>query len=260
MKAIVFDNAGTILRRVTVLLNMYDKTYSYDTNTIDIVNQNINKVIIVFQTPTGKLIKTNSTIHQYLKDNPECFEISYSNKSVTKNEVINALNNDKSTINDIKMTAYELINKYDIEICSGSALIVDLENNCIDYVYTAGGMFFDGVKTVIQKLKEEEFHIYIASGDNLPSLTKIANILDIDNNNVYDTSNKNRKAQIVSNLQDKGFYVYMVGNQTNDELALQQADTGILTLEQKEKIPDYLKDNSDYVISHITEVIDIVCN
>ncbi len=258
MKSVVFDNAGTILRRVSVLVNMHDKSFSFETNTIGIAHENINKILVVIQTPTEKLIKKQGFIIDYLKENPDEFEISYSQKDFTKDDVLNSLSNNKTTINDIKLSALKIVEEYDIEICSGSALIIDMEKSSIDYVYTAGGMFFKDTKKVFQYLKNKDIHIYIASGDNRQSLNKIAKILDIPQQDVFDTSNRTAKEKIVKSLQQKGDFVYMVGNNTNDELAINQADVGILSLEQKEELPEYLKNSADYVIDSIGEVIKIV--
>ena len=46
MKAIVFDNAGTILKRVTALKDMSTNNIVFETNTIGIVNENIESLIL----------------------------------------------------------------------------------------------------------------------------------------------------------------------------------------------------------------------
>lgn len=48
MKAIVFDNAGTILKRVTSLKDMSTNNIIFETNTIGIANKNENNIILVF--------------------------------------------------------------------------------------------------------------------------------------------------------------------------------------------------------------------
>ena len=126
MKAIVFDNAGTILKRVTSLKDMSTNNIIFETNTIGIANKNENNIILVFQTPTKDLIKLNTKIIDFLKTNKEAYEISYSQKNFTKNDVIEALEQDTTTFKDIAETAHALINRYDIEICSGSAMIINI--------------------------------------------------------------------------------------------------------------------------------------
>lgn len=141
MKAIVFDNAGTIIKRVSTLKDMSTNKLIYETNTIDMVNKNDESLILVFQTPTKELIKNDMKIIDYLKNHKNSYEIAYSTKEYSKSDVIEALQNEKGQISDIKESAFALIEKYDIEICSGSALIVNIKEQKIDYAYTAGGIF-----------------------------------------------------------------------------------------------------------------------
>ncbi|MCI5867575.1 MAG: HAD family hydrolase [Methanosphaera sp.] len=258
MKCVVFDNAGTLLRRVTAIKQLETSNIFYETNTIGIANEKPGRIIVVMQQPTKELIKHDKTIAEYMKENPEKFEISYSQKSIEKQQLIEKLENDTTKISQITTTAKALIRKYDIEICSGSAIIIDTTNGVIEYVYTAGGVFFNETKNTINTLNENSYEVYIASGDNKQSLNKIAQILGVNPENVYDTANREIKKQIVETLQNQGNYVYMVGNNTNDELALKSSDTSILTVEQKEELPEYLLKSVDYKIDSIGEVIDII--
>ena len=102
MKAIVFDNAGTILKRVTALKEVSTNKIIYETNTIGMVNEKDESIIIVFQTPTNELIQQDGKIIDYLKNNMDSFEISYSKKEYNKQDVICALKNDLTNIVDIK--------------------------------------------------------------------------------------------------------------------------------------------------------------
>jgi Cu+-exporting ATPase len=258
MKAIVFDNAGTILKRVTSLKDMSNNNIIFETNTIGIANKNEDSLILVFQTPTKKLMKFDCKIIDFLGNNKESYEISYSQKKFSKDEVIEALKNDETTFKDIADTAHALINRYDIEICSGSAMIVNIAQKKIEYVYTAGGLFFDETRNLVRKLQEIQIPIYIASGDNKQSLFKIASILNIPEGNVYHTCNMNCKEKVVSSLQKKYSHVTMVGNHTNDILAIKKADTGILSIQQGEKLPKNLKESADFVVSDIFQVLKIV--
>ena len=88
--------------------------------------------------------------------------------------VIEALEQDTTTFKDIAETAHALINRYDIEICSGSAMIINISEKKIEYVYTAGGLFFDKTEFLFKKLHDMQIPVYIASGDNEHSLKKIA--------------------------------------------------------------------------------------
>lgn len=258
MKAIVFDNAGTILKRVTALNDLTNEKIIFETNTIGMVNKNQDTLLLVFQTPTKKLIQNNCKIIDYLKKNRESFEISYSRKSYTKDEVIQALENDTTMMSQIRVSAKALIEKYDLEICSGSAMIVNIKQQKIEYVYTAGGLFFTGTPNLFKRLNEMPLSIYIASGDNKQSLNRIATILNIDKSNIYHTCNVGCKRKVVEKLQTKYEKVIMVGNQANDLLAIRQSDIGILSIQQKEELPDELLSSADYIIDNIKQVLKIV--
>lgn len=259
MKAIVFDNAGTIIKRVTALKDMIGNKIVFETNTIDMVNKNDESLILVFQTPTKNLIKKGDIkVIDYLKKNRNAFEIGYSKNNYTKNDVIQALEKDTTCFSDINDSAKALINQYEIEICSGSALIVDMGKKRIDYAYTAGGLFFQDTLNLFKSLQNNNYDIFIASGDNKQSLLKIATILNVPHNNIYDTCNINCKRHVILKLQEKYDEVTMVGNNTNDYLAIKQANKGILTTQQGEKLPNYLLNSADYVINKISDVLKIV--
>ena len=62
----------------------------------------------------------------------------------------------------------------------------------------------------------------------------------------------------MANLQDEGYKVMMVGDGPNDILAFEQADSAVLTVEQKDgDFPDKLKEYADFVIEDISEVLQI---
>lgn len=259
--AVVFDNAGTILRRVTAIKYVHSDEIFYETNTIGIANENDERVILVIQKPTPELIKdSSSSIYEFLLSNPDLFEISYSQKEYSKEDVLSKIAGDPTTISEIKKTAHELIDKYDIEICSGSALIINMSIGCIEYVFTAGGMFFSHTIDIMDYLHKNNYDIYIASGDNKPSLMKIADKLKIVHTNVYDTTNRQGKMGLILKLKEDYSKVIMVGNNTNDELALEASDISILTHEQKEELPKYLEEQVDYNIDSISEIKNIIIN
>ncbi|MBR0471930.1 MAG: HAD family hydrolase [Methanosphaera sp.] len=260
MKAIVFDNAGTIIKRVTALKDMNSNKLIFETNTIGLVNKNDDSLMLVFQTPTKQLIQHDKKIIDYLKENVEKFEIGYSKKNYTKHDVIQVLEHDTSTLDDIRESVLSLIKNYDIDICSGSALIINMGTKKIDYVYTAGGLFFKDTLNVFKHLKKLDYHIFIASGDNKQSLSKIAKTLNIPQNNIYDTCNVDCKEKVICKLQEKHDKVIMVGNNTNDYLALKKADISILTTEQGEKLPEYLLSSVNFVINKISDVLKIIEN
>jgi Cu+-exporting ATPase len=49
----------------------------------------------------------------------------------------------------------------------------------------------------------------------------------------------------------------MVGNSANDLLAIEEADIGVLTLQQEENVPEKLYNISDVVIYNIKDILAI---
>ncbi|MDO5825890.1 MAG: hypothetical protein BZ137_04915 [Methanosphaera sp. rholeuAM130] len=257
MKAIVFDNAGTILQRKTIIKDMSTKKVFFNTDTIGIANKNNKNIIVVFQTPVDELYDfRDMSIREFMLMHESSFEIAYSQIKVTDDELLDVIADD-AKISDILET-YEVLLTENVRIISGAALIVNIFTGEITHVYTAGGLLFGYTSDVMDFLKKEGFEIYIASGDNKHSLNEISSILNIAKNNIYSTCNVNCKEAVIEKLQKEGYYVYMVGNHTNDLLAIKKADTGILTLQQRELLPKRLISEADYVISSIDMVIDVV--
>jgi Cu+-exporting ATPase len=82
-------------------------------------------------------------------------------------------------------------------------------------------------QTVIQRLKQQGFKIYLVTGDNSVTATRIATQLFIKPENVFAEVRPEKKAELVKNLQQQGERVAFVGDGINDAPALEQADLGI---------------------------------
>ncbi|MBP3886190.1 MAG: HAD family hydrolase, partial [Cellulosilyticum sp.] len=199
MKAIVFDNAGTILQRKTVIKDISMNKLFFSTDTIGIANKNINNIIVVFQTPAEKFYDfADMSIREYMLNFPSSFEIAYSQINISREKLLDILWDDV-LVKDILET-YEILLTKDVKIVSGVALIVDTSCGKITHVYTAGGLFFKYTYDVMDYLKSNGFEIFIASGDNKQSLHEISNILNIPENNIHSTCNINCKEAVVDKL------------------------------------------------------------
>lgn len=122
-----------------------------------------------------------------------------------------------------------------MELCNGSALIVDMDLGVIAYTITSG-KFFPKVFETIETLKSCGIEIFIASGDRKGAINRLANLLDIPEDNVLGTVSTRGKCEVVSILKDSGYKVMMVGEGINDLLAFKNADVSVLTIEQQEEI------------------------
>ncbi|WP_297899542.1 HAD family hydrolase [Methanobrevibacter sp.] len=259
-KAIVFDNSGTLLERCRVVKNI--KTGKYENNSsLDLIDEIGNSALIVIQTDTKKCIMLangEKKLYDFIKKNNIPLDISYSSSNISKDEILPILKNSNIKLKEFHETAYQLSAENNfIELCSGSAFILNLDTNEVDYVITAGGKVFPYVSDVIKTLKNRGIDTFIASGDRAKSLYELAEIIGLPEDNVFKTANTKRKREIVSKLQEKGYKVMMVGNGPNDILAFEKADLAVLTLEQNEEVSQKVFDAADIVINQICELLDI---
>jgi len=73
---------------------------------------------------------------------------------------------------------------------------------------------------------------FIASGDRVTKLERMADHLGIPRDRVYGVATPTVKAQIVSDLRQEYDRVLMVGDGINDLCAMRNADIAILTVQQ----------------------------
>ncbi|MCK9152353.1 HAD family hydrolase [Methanobacterium alcaliphilum] len=259
-KAVVFDNSGTLIKRYRALKNIKTSEICDYMNSMDIVDYTGNRALVVLQTDPAKCLinaKGDQTIYQFIKNNNVDFDISYSTNDVNKEDVLKSLKQDNSTIKDIQDSIKAVLDKkYNVQICSGSGFIMDMDTNKVEFTITAGGKIFPEVSEVINTLKKMNIDIFIASGDRKGSLKQLAQFISIPPNNVFGTASTKRKKEIVRQLKEK-YKVMMVGNGSNDILAFEEADIGVLTLQQEEDVPEKVFSAADVVIYNIREILNI---
>ncbi len=260
MKAVVFDNSGTLIKRYRAIKDLRNGVICDDINSIDVVDHDKNRALVVLQTDPSKCInkaRSDQTIWHFLKKNNVKFDVSYSDVDIGKDELLNAIKYDKSYMKDVQDTYCTVVKKhYNVHICSGSGFIVNMKRGKIEFTITAGGKIFEEVPYVVNELKKRGIEIFVASGDRKISLEQLADFINIPKENIYDTANSRRKKEIVSELKKK-YKVMMVGNSSNDALALEEADVGVLTLQQGETPPEKVHGKADYVIKNIIDILKI---
>ena len=259
-KAIVFDNSGTLLDRCrSVKHTTTDKRIAH--SSLDLIDEMGNSALVVLQTDTKKCImnaKREKSLYDFIKDNEIPLDISYSSADIKEEDVLPLIKDSPIKVKDFQEAAKELHAENDfIELCSGSAFILNVDNNKVEYVIAAGGKVFPHVKNVIKTLHNRGIDTFIASGDRTKSLDELAEIIELPKENVFKTANTQRKKEIVAKLKQDGYKVMMVGNGPNDILAFKEADLGVLTLEQNEKVSKKVFDAADIVITQICQVLDI---
>jgi Cu+-exporting ATPase len=260
MKAVVFDNSGTLISRYRAIKDL-NSGFIYDhISSIDLVDKNPHRALVVLQTdPSTCLVNARSdqTIHQFIERNKVPFDISYSSSDIKKEDVLTLIKNENAKISDIQDTIQAVVEKdYNVQICSGSGFIMNTSTGHIEFTITAGGKIFPEVPGVVEELKKRSFHIYVASGDRMKSLEELASFINIPSENVFGTADSWRKKEIVAGLRSR-YKVMMVGNSANDILALKEADLGVLTTQQAEETAQKVFDAADVVVSNIKDILDI---
>ena len=146
MKAVVFDNSGTLIKRYRAIKNLKTGEICDDVSSIDIVDYDLNRALVVLQTDPSKCIinaKSDQTIRHFIKNNNVKFDISYSAKGIEKEDLLEIIKDDNAMVADIQDTVKSVIKKhYNVQICSGSGFIMNLDTGNIEFTITAGGKIF----------------------------------------------------------------------------------------------------------------------
>lgn len=260
MKAVVFDNSGTLISRYRAIKDIKSGLISDHVSSIDLVDQHPHRALVVLQTDPATCIinaRPNQTIHEFISRNKVPFDISYSSLDFDKNELLDLIKDEKTQVSDIQDTIRAVIDKqYNVQICSGSGFILNLQKGQIDFTITAGGKIFPEVPEVVEELKKRGIHIYVASGDRTKSLEQLASFINIPSDNVFGTAHSKRKKEIVQELK-KRYKVMMVGNSANDILALKEADVGVLTTQQDETPSSKVLNAADVIVDNIKDILEI---
>lgn len=259
-KAVVFDNSGTLIKRYRAVKNLKTGVICDTVSSIDIVDYDISRALVVLQTDPSKCIINaipDQTIHHFIKKNNLKIDVSYSSENIDENTILDILKDDQAQVSDIQDTVKVVIEKhYNVQICSGSGFIMNVDSGEIEFTITAGGKLFKEVPMVIKELKDRDVEIFVASGDRTKSLEQLAQFIHIPHDNVCGTADSRKKQDIVRHLKQE-FKVMMVGNSANDLLAIDEADIGVLTLQQEENVPERLFNAADVVIYNIKDVLAI---
>ena len=180
-KAIVFDNSGTLLERFRVIKDVSTGELITHVNSLDLIDTCLNAALVVLQFNTSRLkdLDPNTLISDFVLENNIEFDISYYSTDVSKEEITAILEKDTAVIKDITDTFPLLKERVpQMELCNGSAVIIDIAEERIAYTITSAGQLFSGVKDTIAKLQDKDIDVFIASGDRSGAIKKLANTLE----------------------------------------------------------------------------------
>jgi soluble P-type ATPase len=263
--AVVFDSAGTLLNTYRVAKDICNKKLLPGIETTTLTFSSPDRVLVVLPVHSKEMISTppDTLLAEYLVRHDMGFGVSCTRKITTAEEIGDILYADKrATVGDLQECIRNVwtVCKAEEVVTLNSGAIINMALGGIEFAITAGGWPFDGAKETITALHRMGVPTFIASGDRVTKLEKMADHLGIPRDRVYGVATPTVKAQIVSDLRQEYDRVLMVGDGINDLCALRNADIAILTIQQAGDRPEELYAAADYVVKDVSAVLPIVQN
>ncbi|MDK2892956.1 HAD family hydrolase [Methanohalophilus sp.] len=258
--AVVFDSAGTLLHMYRVAKSTADGKILEDIETTMLVAEYPGRALIVMHMNCEEIFNKSEdiTIADFIIRNNIEIDIVCSNGDFSIEQTRAIIKSSNVPISDLKEVICRVRKRCPNIFYVEAGLIVDKDLEDISYVLSTGGRLFPCSRKVLSWLKEHGVDAYIASGDSMWNLKRLAKHLEIPLEGVYDIATPEDKKNIVKELQKQYSSVVMVGDGLNDLLALRAADVAVVTRQQGDNRPDVLFNVADRVIDDIAEVIDIV--
>jgi Cu+-exporting ATPase len=261
--AVVFDSAGTLLNTYRVAKDIGNKKLLPGIETTTLTFSSPDRVLIVLPVHSKDIIKTpgEMLLSSYLTEHKLGFGVSCTRKIVTAEEIGDILYTDQRVrVSDLQECIRNVwsVCKEESIVTLNSGAIANMADKCIEFAITAGGWPFDGAKEAINALHRLGVPAFIASGDRVTKLEKMADHLGIPRDRVYGVATPTVKAQIVNDLRQEYDTVVMVGDGINDLCAMQTADIAILTIQQTADRPEELYHEADCVVKNVSEIVPIV--
>ncbi len=261
--AVVFDSAGTLLNTYRVAKDVCHAKLLPGIETTTLTYSSPDRVLIVLPVHSKDLMATppETLLSEYLVRKRISFGISCTRKITTAEEIGDILYTDtRCRTKDLQECIRNVWS-----VCHGeemltlnSGAIINMARGGIEFTVTAGGWPFEGARETISALHRMGVPAFIASGDRVAKLEKMADHLGIPRDRVYGVATPTVKAQIVNDLRQEYDRVLMVGDGINDLCAMQNADVAVLTIQQPGERPEALYHEADHVIRKVSEVVPLV--
>ncbi len=260
--AVIFDSAGTLLKAYRVAKDVRKGLIVENVASTNMVLHNEGCALVALSTDSVDFLNQldpGMTISAFLASSSIGLDVICRRTSCTAESIALAARGDsRATIGDMQDAVAAVKLKCKDIYYVNMGFVVDVPHGEIPYVLATGGRLFSGVKRLIQRLSDMGIDIYIASGDNRKSLTALARELNLPESRVYDALSPTGKKELVVKLREKYDRVMMIGDGINDQLAIEAADLGVLTVQQASPRPQILYDTADLVIDDITDVESVV--
>jgi soluble P-type ATPase len=260
--AVVFDGAGTLLKKYRVAKDVYNDRLLYGVVSLSLVGTRRDYALVVFQLDVPRQLEgvpSDLLISRFVKRYDVALEVVCANSDITNEDVVKSVTQDKKAL---VQDLFEVLRGVSLDCkhsrFTGIAMVVDVDSCTIPYVLATCGDLFKGTENVVDELKSIGAKIFIASGDAKNTLYSLALCIDIPYEQVIDIATPTVKERLIKDLKQKYGLVIMVGDGINDIPALKSADLGILTVQQKEERPNVLYDAADVVIENIKQLPEVV--
>jgi len=261
--AVVFDSAGTLLNTYRVAKDICHKKLLPGIETTTLTFSSPDRVLIVLPVHSQDLMATPSDrcLSEYLVSKKIAFGVSCTRKIITADDIGDVLYADqRARTGDLQECIRNVwsVCKEESIVTLNSGAIINMAHKAIEFTITAGGWPFDGAKETITTLHRMGVPTFIASGDRVTKLERMADHFGIPHDRVFGVATPTVKAQIVSDLRQEYDRVLMVGDGINDISAMRNADIAILTIQQQGDRPEELYKAADHVVKNVSEVTAIV--
>lgn len=261
--AVVFDSAGTLLHTFRVAKDVRSGELLPGIETVTLTFSSTERVLVVIHVHSRDIIATpgDLLLSSYLVEHQVGFGVSCTRKVLAADEIAHALyHSEYATVGDLQDCIRHVWQECRREavIAMNSGVIVNMGLPGIEFTVTTGGRPFEAAREVISVLHRMGIPTFIASGDRVAKLEKIADYLGIPRDRVFGVATPTVKAQIVADLQEEFDRVVFVGDGINDLCAMKKADIAILTEEQAGEKHHDLYQAADHVVQNVREVVAIV--
>jgi soluble P-type ATPase len=261
--AVVFDSAGTLMNTYRVAKDICHKKLLPGIETTTLTFSSPDRVLIVIPVHSKDLMAApaDQLLSEYLISRNIGFGVSCTRKIVTAEDIGDVLYTDRRAMTgDLQECIRNVwsVCRQEYMVTLNSGAIINMAHKAVEFTITAGGWPFEGAKETITALHRMGVPTFIASGDRVTKLERMADHFGIPRDRVYGVATPSVKAQIINDLRQEYDRVLMVGDGINDLAAMRNADVAILTLQQPGDRPEELYKAADHVVKNVSDVLPIV--